>query len=387
MPPLPQSRHNLRHHRRHRHAHPGLGPPLPGPHPRHKPTMAKTGPTDEYHPVAQLHKGVMYKENRDTRHTPGQVATKPSTPPMERIPRQLGQLSHVAKAALSGTPPNKSHTNDTSGTSIGPDASPRINTIPHPHAPQWRSAAATTNSSLAYHSPHHHATSTTAIMERTHQNPPTVGTAFPHESKIPHQQTLTAAIATPSQIPILAVSDGSFKSPYGAFSWEIEQDQITLATCTGPVGGSPVTTFRTECYAILTWITFLLEYISYTNTQPSATLTPYSDSEKAIQTTSSDFTKLFQHKPIRPDYDISAALNAQFTILSTIWPQLHPIAHIRAHRKPPFPNRQTHLLHTIDISAKQTRLQTRARFSEPLHLLGVPTGQDGYHYQQGNEHM
>ena len=74
----------------------------------------------------------MYKENRDTRHTPGQVATKPSTPPMERIPRQLGQLSHVAKAALSGTPPNKSHTNDTSGTSIGPDASPRINTTPHP---------------------------------------------------------------------------------------------------------------------------------------------------------------------------------------------------------------------------------------------------------------
>ena len=30
--------------------------------------------------------------------------------------------------------------------------------------------------------------------------------------KIPHQQALTVAIATPSQIPILAVSDGSFKS-------------------------------------------------------------------------------------------------------------------------------------------------------------------------------
>ena len=184
--------------------------------------------------------------------------------------------------------------------------------------------------------------------------------------KIPNPPALTAAIVTPSQIPILVVSDGSFKSPYGAFSWEIEQDQTTLATCTGPVGGSPVTTFRTECYAILTWTTFLLEYISYTNTQPSAALTPYSDSEKAIQTTSSEFTTLFQHKPIRPDYDISTALNAQFTILSMVWPLLHPIAHIRAHQLPPFPNRQTHLLHTIDISAKQTRRQTRARFSEPL---------------------
>ena len=117
--------------------------------------------------------------------------------------------------------------------------------------------------------------------------------------KIPNLPALTAAIATPSQIPILVVSDGSFKSPYGAFSWEIEKDHTTLATCTGPVGGSPVTTFCTKCYAILTWTTFLLEYISYTNTSPTATLTPYSDSEKAIQTTSSDFTTLFQHKPIR----------------------------------------------------------------------------------------
>ena len=91
--------------------------------------------------------------------------------------------------------------------------------------------------------------------------------------KIPNPLALTAAIATPLRTPILVVSDGSFKSPYGAFSWEIEQNQTTLATCTGPVGGSPVTTFRTECYAILTWTTFLIEYISYTNSVISMTVT------------------------------------------------------------------------------------------------------------------
>ena len=36
--------------------------------------------------------------------------------------------------------------------------------------------------------------------------------------KIPNPPALTAAIVTPSRIPILVVSDGSFKSPYGAFS-------------------------------------------------------------------------------------------------------------------------------------------------------------------------
>ena len=124
--------------------------------------------------------------------------------------------------------------------------------------------------------------------------------------KIPSAPALTAALNTPSvtEAPNHLTADSAGK----------------------------LVTFRTECYAILTWTTFLLEYISFKITPPAASLTPYSDSEKAIQTTSTAFTTLFQHKPIRPDYDISTALNAQFTVLSTIWPILHPITHIHAHQ-------------------------------------------------------
>ena len=98
----------------------------------------------------------------------------------------------------------------------------------------------------------------------------------------------------------------------------------------------------------------------------SAPIQPYTDCERMLRLlTTAPLTRPASN-PILPDHDITSSLHHWFGKLSERCATLKPGLHVKAHQKPPLPNRQAVLIQFCDSKAKHAR--TQHTIIQPLPL-------------------
>ena len=152
------------------------------------------------------------------------------------------------------------------------------------------------------------------------------------QTTIPNTQILINALINYSTEPIYIASDGSFCYEKGAIAWTMELKNETIAHGTGHAPGNPITSLRTQCYGILSWVVFLKHFLLFHEIHATSRITTFCDSPQAISHTDSSPVDTCCYKPCTPDFDIITVLNSEYNKLKTSCNLLEPISHIKVHR-------------------------------------------------------
>ena len=112
----------------------------------------------------------------------------------------------------------------------------------------------------------------------------------------------------------------------------MEQNNTTIAHGTGHTPGNPITSLRTQCYGILSWVAFLKHFLLFHEIHATARITTFCDCPKAISHTDPSPVDTCCYKPCTPDFDITTVLHSEYNLLKTTCNLLDPIIHIKVHR-------------------------------------------------------
>ena len=129
---------------------------------------------------------------------------------------------------------------------------------------------------------------------------------------------------------LVACSDGSVLNNQGTFGWTFCQaNNIQIATCRGPAFGTPMNSYRSECYGILSFTTFLVLMQQFIKA-PISDVTLYCDNKAAVKI----IAKLrnlphptFPNDTLRPSWDILQAIITNISQLENF-----QLLHVKGHQ-------------------------------------------------------